>query len=85
MNDRHAQFLIIVADACSGAALAELSVEVVTVDGLRHRGVPAVLEVDHPDAVDGGSLRVDGRVVALARVVELVVRPPREVLAAHGR
>ena len=78
MDDRHAQFLIVVADACLGAELGELIVEVLTIDGVRYRGVPTLVEDEQPDAADGGTLRVDGSVVALAEVVEFLVRPPGE-------
>ena len=78
MDDRHAQFLIVVADACSGAKLAELVVEVLTIDGARYCGVPTVTEREQANAADGGTLRVGGSVVALEEVVEFVVRPPGE-------
>lgn len=85
MDDRHAQFLIVVADACVGAALGELIVEVLTIDGLRYSGVPTAVEVDQPDIADGCTLRVDGSVVALEQVVEFVVRPPGEAPDLHRR
>lgn len=78
MDDRRAQFLIVVGDACAGAELGELIVEVLTIDGVRYCGVPSTVEDQQPDAVDGGTLRVDGSLVALREVVEFVVRPPRE-------
>ena len=79
MDDRHAQFLIVVADACSGAELAELVVEVLTSDGERYRGVPTTAEEEQPDAAaDGGTVHVAGSLVALEEVVEFVVRPPGE-------
>jgi hypothetical protein len=78
MDDRHAQFLIVVADACLGAGLGELVVEVLTIDGVRHRGVPTAVEVEQPEIADGGTLRVGGRVVALEEVVQFVVQPPGE-------
>ena len=56
MDDRHAQFLIVVPDACLGAELGQLIVEVLTIDGVRYRGVPTEVEVEQPDAVDGGTL-----------------------------
>ena len=77
MDDRQAQFLFVVADACLGAELGELIVEVLTSDGVRYCGVPTVVEGERPDAADGCTLRVDGSVVALEEVVEFVVRPPR--------
>lgn len=85
MDDRHAQFLIVVADACVGAALGELIVEALTIDGLRYSGVPTAVEVDQPDIADGCTLRVDGSVVALEQVVEFVVRPPGEAPDLHRR
>ena len=85
MDDRHAQFLIAVADACLGAELGELIVEVLTIDGVRHCGVPTAVEVDQPDIADGCTLRVDGTVVALKEVVEFVVRPPGEAPGLHRR
>lgn len=78
MDDRHAQFLIVVADACLGAELGELIVEVLTIDGVRYSGVPTAVEVDQPDIADRCTLCVDGSVVALEQVVEFVVRPPGE-------
>ena len=78
MDDRHAQFLIVVADACLAAELGELIVEVLTIDGVRYRGVPSLVEDEQPDAADGGTLRVNGSVVALADVVEFLVWPPGE-------
>ena len=78
MDDRHAQFLIVVADACLAAELGELIVEVLTIDGVRYRGVPTLVEDEQPDAANGGALRVDGSVVALAEVVEFLVWPPGE-------
>jgi hypothetical protein len=85
MDNRHAQFLIVVADACLGAELAELIVEILTSDGVRYRGIPTKVEVDQPGAVDGGTLRVDGSVVDLAEVVEFLVRPPDEAPDLHQR
>jgi hypothetical protein len=85
MDDRHAQFLIVVADACLGAELAELVVEVLTIDGSRHSGVPTAVEVDEPEIADGCTLRVDGSVVALEEVVEFLVRPPDEARGLHRR
>ena len=78
MDDRHAQFLILVADACLGAELGELVVEILTIEGVRYRGVPTVVQDEQPDVADGGALRVDGSVVALEDVVEFLVRPPDE-------
>ena len=85
MDDRHAQFLIVVAEACLGAELGEFIVEVLTTNGVRHRGVPAVVEIEQPDVADGGTLRVGGGVVALESVVEIVVRPPGEGPGPHRR
>lgn len=82
-DDRHAQFLCVVADACSGAELAELIVEVLTSDDTRYSGVPTA--VGQPDAPDGATLRIGGSVIALAEVVELLVRPPRERSGLHRR
>lgn len=78
MDDRHAQFLFVVADACLGAALGEFTVEVLTSDDVRYCGVPTEVEVEQSDAADGGTLRVGGSVVALEEVVEFLVRPPNE-------
>jgi hypothetical protein len=78
MDDRHAQFLIVVADACLGAELGELIVEILTFEGVRHCGVPTMIEGEQPDGPQGGALRVDGSVVALADVVEFLVWPPGE-------
>lgn len=85
MDDRHAQFLFVVADACSGAALGELTVEVLTSDGVRHQGVPTVLEVEEPNDVDRSTLRIGGSVVALSEVVEFLVWPPGEAPDPHRR
>lgn len=85
MNDRHAQFLFVVTDACLGAELGELPVEVLTIDGVRYCGVPTVIEVGQTDTADDGGLRIDGSVVALEEVVEFVVRPPGEALGLHRR
>ena len=78
MDDRHAQFLIVVADACRGAGTGELIVEVLTIDGVRYCGVPIAVEDGQPDDADGGTLHIGGRVVALEEVVEFVLRPARE-------
>ena len=85
MDDRHAQFLIVVADACLGAELAELMVEVLTIDGVRHSGVPTAVEVDQPEITDGRTLRLNGSVVALEEVVEFLVRPPGEAPGSYRR
>ena len=79
MDDRQAQFLIVVADACLGAELGELIVEIQTIEGVRHCGVPTMVEDERPDDPNGGTLRVDGSVVALEDVAEFLVRPPGEV------
>ena len=84
MDDRHAQFLIVVADACLGAELGQLGVEVLTIDGVRYRSVPTEVEVEQPDAMDGGTLRVGGSTVALDEVLEFVVRPPGEAPGLHS-
>ena len=76
MDDHHAQFLIVVAEACLGAELGRLTVEVLTNDGVRHRGVPNAVDVDEPEIADRSTLRLDRSEVALGDVVELVVRPP---------
>jgi hypothetical protein len=49
-------------------------VEVLTIDGVRHRGVPTAVEVEQPEIADGGG----GRVVAPEEVVQFVVQPPGE-------
>lgn len=85
MDDRHAQFLFVVADACSGAALGELIVEVLTNNGVRHRGVPTVMQTEQSDTADGATLRVGGSVVALEEVVEFLVRPPDAASDPHRR
>ena len=85
MDDRHAQFVIVVADACLGAELGELVVEVLTRDGVRYSGIPTTVEAERRDAADGGSFRVGGNVVALEQVLEFVVRPPREARLFHRR
>ena len=53
MDDRHAQFLIIVGDACLAASLADLPVELLLADGTQLRGVPSRL------APNGGEDEVD--------------------------
>lgn len=85
MDERHAHFRLVVADACLGAELGEFIVEVLTIDGARYCGVPTVIEVEQPDAADGGSLRIDGSVVTLEEVVEFVVRAPGEAPGLHRR
>lgn len=77
-DDRHAQFLFVVADACTGAALGDLTVEVLTNDDARYSGVPTAVEVEHPDAPDGATLRIGESLIALKEVVEFRVRPPTE-------
>ncbi|MFL5863036.1 MAG: hypothetical protein ACJ780_20045 [Solirubrobacteraceae bacterium] len=54
MDDRHAQFLILVGDICQAATRANLSVDVTRVDGTRVSGIPTEItpafgaqEVDH--------------------------------------
>ena len=83
MDDRHAQFLFVVADACSGALLGKLIVELLTIDGARYCGIPTA--VDQPDGPDRGTLQVDGSLVALEDVVEFVVRPPGGPAGPHRR
>jgi len=76
MDDRHAQFLIVVADACSGAELGELTVEVLTIDGMRYCGLATAVEGEQPDAAGSGTFRVGESVVALEDVAEFLVRSP---------
>ncbi|MFZ0042871.1 MAG: hypothetical protein WAK93_16285 [Solirubrobacteraceae bacterium] len=81
MDDQHAQFLIMVGDAFVAAALAELPLEVVTSDGNRISGVPALLEaVDRGAEVDHtgypSRFRLDAVAVALEDIVEYIVRSP---------
>ena len=85
MDDRHALFLIVVADACSSAALAGLVVEVLTIDGMRYCGAPTAVVVEEPEAPDRGTLRVDGSLVAPEDVVQFVVRPPGEAASLQRR
>jgi hypothetical protein len=84
MDDRHAQFLIVVADACAGAALGDVMVEVLTRDAMRYRGVPTAVEGEQCDPANRGTVQMSGSVIALADVVELVIRPPAQLSALDG-
>ena len=49
LDDHHAQFLIIVGDACLAASLAGLPVDLQLVDGTEHTGVPSCLSPTEGD------------------------------------
>ena len=79
MDDRRAQFLIIVEDTCLGSSLAELEVELTLIDGDQLRGIPSIVEqttnADEDD--DLGvmhRLLIDGTEIGLAEVVGCAVR-----------
>lgn len=80
MNDELAHFLIMIGDSCAAAQVAALEVEILTVDGIRHVGVPAApAPRDDRDAVDGtgyAEIVIAGERLPLEIVVELVVRAP---------
>jgi hypothetical protein len=84
MDDRHAQFLIVVADACAGAALGDFIVEMLTRDDMRYRGVPVAVEGEEADPANGGTVQMAGSVIALEDVVELVIRPPARLSVLEG-
>jgi hypothetical protein len=85
MDDRHAQFLIVVADACAGAALGEFTIEVLMGDETRYRGVPTAVDAEPGQSAGYATLHMSGSVIALENVVELVVRPPGEQPPLHSR
>lgn len=81
MDDRRAHFLTMLGDACVGAGLASIPVEVLLRDGRRIVGTPS------PQLADDGSapvdeigyanlLLIDGVSTQLEDVVEFVVRAP---------
>jgi hypothetical protein len=82
MNERHAQFLILLADVCAGAELADLSLEVQTTQGTTIGGVPQpkssghhVGDVDHTGydhTMHIGAIEVD-----LQDVVKFTVTAPK--------
>lgn len=81
MHDETAHFLVMVGDACDGARLAGLPVEVTTRDGRRLCGVPSPREASTPwqEVDDTGfenELILGGAAVALDQVVELRLRRP---------
>jgi hypothetical protein len=91
VDDQHSQFLIMVGDALVAAALAEIPMEVLTSDGKRISGVPALSEPAHSSAeVDDtgypNTFRLDAVAVALEDIVEYVVRTPESSpLDVHGQ
>jgi hypothetical protein len=82
MDDRRAQFLIIVGEVCGDARLAGLAVEVVMDDHRHVHGVPGALVPPGTGQLDDTGLPtelvVGDEAVPLASVTEIRVRAPRE-------
>lgn len=81
MDDRQAQFLILVGEVSRMARLARLPVEVITRDGIAHRGVPEFPDQQGDEIDDTGLdplLRIDGELVAVEAIAEIRTRSPQE-------
>ena len=80
IDDRHAQFLIAVAELCTAAELAHLDVEIRTVDGDRTEGVPRSLRAgafERGDETDySTAFCVSDRLVRLSDIVECTLCAP---------
>lgn len=81
MDDRHSQFLILVAEICSCAIAAELDVRLQMEDGARLRGVPTgtVATTGEDELDDTGyanSIHIDDVEVRLDEIVECTVYQP---------
>jgi hypothetical protein len=78
MDDRRAEFLILVGDICLTAARARLPVELEHLHGARIRGVPTYVacgrgvdEVDHTGY--GNTIRIDDATINLRDVTRCTV------------
>jgi hypothetical protein len=81
MDDRQAQFLILVGDVCLYAAIADLSVSVKLADGSQRSGVPTGVsptagrdEVDHTGYAD--VIEIADQEVSLRSIVECTFCQP---------
>ena len=79
MDERHAQFLILLEDVCAGAELADLRIEVQTTQGARVGGVPQATSpaggIDYA-GYDHQTVRVGTVQVPLQDVVNFTVAAP---------
>jgi hypothetical protein len=78
MDDRRAEFLILVGDICLSAARARLAVEVEHLDGARVGGVPtSVTPARGADEVDGtgygNTIRINDATIHLRDVTRCTV------------
>ena len=79
LDDHHAQFLIIVGDACLAASLAGLPVDLQLADGTQHTGVPSCLSPTEGDNEFDGTgyapgFLIGGDPVRLDAVIACTVR-----------
>ena len=87
MDDKHQQFLIMLADAYDSARLAGLTIEIQTTDGTRLAGVPAFGDDEvwpADDDIDNAELSIDGQAVALKSIVAFVVHAPTQNRSARS-
>ena len=88
MDDRHAQFLILIGELCLAAANGKLPVTFETTDGSRLIGIPEIsTSPGGDDEVDdtglAGTIHVDGRPMRLQDILRCTITAPAPSAARH--